>query len=94
LWNAAHLIRLLRMGIEFLKDGELQVEREDASQLLGIKRGEWSLEKINAEAERLFASAEQSYLNSTLPAKIDSKAVNDLSIAVIQTAMKELNKER
>jgi predicted nucleotidyltransferase len=92
--NAAHLIRLLRMGIEFLKDGELQVEREDASQLLGIKRGEWSLEKINAEAERLFASAEQSYLNSTLPAKIDSKAVNDLSIAVIQTAMKELNKER
>lgn len=87
--NAAHLIRLLRMGIEFLKDGELQVEREDASQLLEIKRGEWSLEKITAEADRLFASAEQSYLNSTLPVKVDSEAINKLSVAVIQTALTE-----
>jgi predicted nucleotidyltransferase len=28
--NAAHLIRLLRMGIEFLRDGELNVQRHDA----------------------------------------------------------------
>lgn len=44
--NAAHLIRLLRMGIEFLKDGCLYVERHDAQELLAIKRGEWSLDKF------------------------------------------------
>src|ERR1043165_9239253 len=39
--NAAHLIRLLRMGIEFLVEGELHVARADAENLLEIKRGEW-----------------------------------------------------
>jgi predicted nucleotidyltransferase len=92
--NAAHLIRLLRMGIEFMKDGELQVEREDASQLLEIKRGEWSLDKINVEAERLFASAEYAYLNSTLPAGVDGKKINELSVAIIQMAMKDFDKEK
>lgn len=40
--NAAHLIRLLRMGIEFLQSGELLVDRSghDAGELLAIKRGE------------------------------------------------------
>ena len=38
--NAAHLIRLLRMGIEFLETGELQVFRtSDAGELKRIKRG-------------------------------------------------------
>lgn len=34
--NAAHLIRLLRMGIEFLTEGTLHVERADATELLDI----------------------------------------------------------
>jgi len=87
--NAAHLIRLLRMGIEFLKDGELQVEREDASQLLEIKRGEWALDKVVSEADRLFASAEQAYLSSSLPSGVDSKAINHLSTTIIQMALEE-----
>ena len=48
--NAAHLIRLLRMGTEFLIDGQLYVLRHDASQLLEIKRGEWTLDQVMAEA--------------------------------------------
>jgi len=39
--NAAHLIRLLRMGIEFLTEGTLHVERVDAPELLDIKHGAW-----------------------------------------------------
>jgi hypothetical protein len=90
--NAAHLVRLLRMGIEFLKDGELHVLREDASQLLEIKRGEWTLEKVVAEADRLFATAEQSYLNSTLPSGVDNDKINKLSIKIIESAMEEFGK--
>jgi uncharacterized protein len=90
--NAAHLVRLLRMGIEFLKDGELQVEREDASQLLEIKRGEWSIKKVNKEAERLFKVAEQAYLNSALPKEIDTEKINALTIHVIDIAMEEFGR--
>jgi predicted nucleotidyltransferase len=52
--NAAHLIRLLRMGIEFLRDGELIVQRHDATELLAIKHGEWTLDRVKSEANRLF----------------------------------------
>jgi predicted nucleotidyltransferase len=65
--NAAHLIRLLRMGVEFLRDAQLNVYREDAPQLLEIKRGSWTLEKVKNEAERLFRLAEHVRNKSPLP---------------------------
>lgn len=89
--NAAHLIRLLRMGIEFLSTGELYVTRYDAPQLLAIKRGEWTLERIKKEAERLFASAEQAFIGSLLPSFPDKNQINQLCVNVIQTAWNERN---
>lgn len=83
--NAAHLIRLLRMGIEFLVDGVLYVERHDAQQLLQIKRGEWSLDQIKEEADRLFISAEQTYIQSKLPSGPDKDAINKLCVQIILT---------
>lgn len=83
--NGSHLIRLLRMGIEFLTEGRLYVKRHDAPQLLAIKRGEWSLEKVQAEAERLFESAEQAYINSKLPDRPDKEVVNELCVEVVRT---------
>lgn len=85
--NAAHLVRLLRMGIEFLNDGVLYVERHDAQQLLEIKRGEWTLEQVKTEAARLFASAEQAYLKSSLPPTPDRERVNALCVKIVQTAL-------
>jgi len=86
---ASHLIRLLRMGIEFLKDGQLYVMREDAKQLLEIKRGEWTLEQVKAEAEREFQVVEQAYLASTLTAGPDMEAVGRLAVDVVSLAMRE-----
>jgi hypothetical protein len=77
--NAAHLIRLLRMGIEFLDTGHLQVYRtSDAEELMRIKRGEWSLEEVKAEAERLFAQVEPARARSPLPSGPDSTTANRL----------------
>lgn len=89
--NAAHLIRLLRMGIEFLRDGELIVDRGgyDAQDLLAIKHGEWSLERIKVEADRLFKRAEDVADRSTLPLRPDPEAVNRLAVEVVQTALGE-----
>jgi len=81
--NAAHLIRLLRMGIEFLADGRLYIERRDAQQLLEIKRGEWSLEQVKTEADRLFASVEMAYINSKLPVQPDMEKINKLCVGVV-----------
>lgn len=83
--NAAHLIRLLRTGIEFLRDGELNVDRGgyDATELLAIKHGEWSLERIKAEADRLFKRAEAVYDASTLPPRPDREKVNRLCVELV-----------
>ena len=61
---AAHLIRLLKMGIEFMVEGELHVLRHDAPMLVAIKRGEWTLDQVKAEANRLFALADEAYVRS------------------------------
>lgn len=82
--NAGHLIRLLRMGIEFLTEGRLYVERSDAPMLVSIKRGEWTLEKVQAEADRLFAAAEQAYINSPLPAEPKRDEAEKLLIQIIR----------
>ena len=87
--NAAHLIRLLRMGIEFLKDGTLYVERMDAQELLEIKHGEWALEKVKQESDRLFSVAQEAYLRSTLPIEADREAIDWLCADVVRTAWQE-----
>lgn len=84
--NAAHCIRILRMGIEFLKDGNLQVERFDNNELLEIKYGEWSLERVKAEADRLFKVAEEVYLISALPAEGDREAASQLCVEIVNEA--------
>lgn len=86
--NAAHLIRLLKMCIEFLKDGELYVFRgkKDAQQLLSIKRGEWTLEHVQSEADRLFKVAEQMYTESTLPKRPDRDKISALCRNIIEQA--------
>jgi predicted nucleotidyltransferase len=81
--NAAHCIRLLKMGMEFLIEGNLNVFREDASWLLEIKRGLWSLEDVKAEAKRLFALTDEAYIRSTLPSEPDYNKVNDLVKSVL-----------
>jgi len=81
--NAAHLIRLLRMGIEFLTEGTLYVERADAPELLDIKRGAWPLEKVKAEAERLFQLSQEAYVRSSLPAEPDRERAERLCVEMI-----------
>jgi len=81
--NAAHLIRLLRMGIEFLTEGTMYVERADGPELLSIKRGEWPLEKVKAEAERLFQLAQEAYVRSALPPEPDRDRAEKLCVKMI-----------
>jgi hypothetical protein len=89
--NAAHLIRLLRMGIEFLRDGEMRVDRGglDATELLEIKHGEWTLEQVQAEAKRLFAAAEDAHDRSRLPLRPDRERVEELCLHIVGATLEE-----
>lgn len=65
--NAAHMIRLLEMGIEFLNTGKLNVRRENSEKLLDIKHGKYSIDEIKEEAKKLLAHAERADSISLLP---------------------------
>jgi hypothetical protein len=79
--NAAHLIRLLRMGAEFLETGTLNVYRTtDADELKVIKRGGWSLDQVKTEAERLFSGIEAARQRSPLKPVPDHLAAHALLI--------------
>lgn len=82
--NAAHLVRLLRMGIEFLATGELLVERPDASEIVGIKRGEWTLEAIEKEADNLFFEIQRALMLSTLPDRPDRDKISNLCRQIVE----------
>ena len=80
--NAAHLIRLLRMGIEFLETGVLQVYRTtDADELKAIKRGGWTLEQVKGTAEGLFSRIEDARARSPLKPAPDQAAADSLLMA-------------
>ena len=85
--NAAHLIRLLRMCVEFMQEGELHVMRPDAAELLEVKRGEWPLVRIKQESEHLFAAAREARDRSTLPAEPDRERAEALLISIVRDAL-------
>jgi len=82
--NAAHLIRLLMMGIEFLHEGRLNVARyDDADILLDIKRGKWSLDEIKDTANIMFNLALMAKNNSKLPDSSNESKAEELVMAII-----------
>lgn len=75
--NAAHLIRLLHIGYEYLTTGRMNVRRSwDVPMLLEIKRGEWPLDAVKAHADEWFQKVYDA--ESVLPDAIDMDRVNAL----------------
>jgi len=82
--NAAHMIRLLHMGAEYLETGEMKVRRTwDRELILRIKRGEWTLNQVNGYAEHCFGLCRSALAKSPLPEAIDSEAVDSLLVQQI-----------
>jgi hypothetical protein len=63
--------------------------RGDAAELLAIKHGEWTLERIKGEAEHLFRRAEDVYERSALPARPDPVRVNLVCRTMVEIALSE-----
>lgn len=82
--NAAHLIRLLRMCREFMETGELTVFRPDADELLEIKRGEWPLEKVKAQADLAFEECRRARDASSLRDEPDRQGAEALLVNLLR----------
>lgn len=84
--HGAHAIRLLRMGVEFLRSGEFYVDRTgiDAGELKEIKRGLWPLERVQATSERLFAEAEDALRSSKLSERPDREGAEALLVGILE----------
>lgn len=82
--NASHLIRLLKMGIEYLRDGEPKVWRtDDREELISIKRGEWELDRVKEYARKLFDELEKAHQVSKLPATNQAEKIDELLYTVM-----------
>lgn len=89
---AAHSIRLLRMAQEFLRDGIPQVYREnDREELLEIKEGKWTLQKIQEVYTQEMLHVEQAFRTSTLPDKDTKHDVNKLLFEVMEMIFSQRN---
>ncbi len=85
--HAAHLIRLLRMGIEILITGEVIVNREragDSPQLRAIRNCEYSYDTVKGIADELFSQIEEVYPQSVLPKYIDRSRINQICVELVE----------
>ncbi len=85
--SASHVVRLLRMGIEYFQTGELIVERPDAAELLEIKRGGWLLKRVEFEVGILFRALETAYVMSKLPERPNLEKINALCVKVVKESL-------
>lgn len=81
--HASHLIRLLRMGIEILRDGKVIVKRPDREELLHIKNGGWSYDKLMECAKESQSKLDELYKSTILPKSVDYARVNSLYHKII-----------
>lgn len=88
--HASHLVRLMRMGYEITKDGKVLVNREgiDADELLAVKNGAWSFEKVMEFKDEMEGKLDAEYnrqkklisdgLPTPLPREVNKESLNSL----------------
>jgi hypothetical protein len=85
---AMMLVRLAKMGEEILSGKGVIVKRPDAEELLEIRNGNWSFEKVEEFATGMDKKMDELYKISTLPHSPDESKVNQLCVSILE---KELN---
>lgn len=96
--HGAHLVRLLRMGREILTTGQVNVWRGgpngDAGELLSIRRGEWSYDKLveyseaeNAALTEIYKAKQYTIPNAPARNKIDALCIRLIESALTDTVL-------
>jgi uncharacterized protein len=80
--HGMHLVRLFRMCVEILRDGKLNVKRLDADELLEIRSGSWSYDKLMQYANDQNLILYELYKVSKIPNEPDRVKINDWLIDI------------
>ncbi len=83
-----HLVRLIRMCREILTTGKVIVKRPDREELLAIRNGEWSYDRMVDWADAEDKELDKLYKTSTaLPNVPDRKYLDNLHISLIEKSL-------
>lgn len=85
--HAMHLVRLLRMCREVLTTGVLRVRRPDAAELLDVRAGAWTYEKLVAWAEGEDRALGELAESSPLPHGPDRKRLDALCVELVEASL-------
>ena len=77
------------MGVELIRDGKVIVRRPDREELLDIRNGKVSYEKLVEMAEKLRGELNEALPNSPLPEEPNTKAAHALLIKLVKEKLKE-----
>ncbi len=87
-----HLVRLLRMAREILTTGKVIVKRHDREELLAIRNGAWSYEKIIEWAENEDKELDEIYKTcNILPHSPDVNKLDKLCIDIVSKFHMDFN---
>lgn len=89
--HGAHLVRLIRMAREILETGTVNVRRDDAEEILAIRNGSWSFEKIVQFSEDEDESLASVMKQSKLPATPNIKKIHQVVCDMVIDFNKDLN---
>jgi predicted nucleotidyltransferase len=92
--HAAHLLRLYRMGIEILCEGEVRVRRPDAAWLRAVLGGRYSYDELMALVADLRRELAEAAAASTLPAEPDVAGVEALVVDLQRRALGDARFDR
>jgi uncharacterized protein len=86
--HSYHLIRLMKMCREILTTGKVIVKRPDREELLEIRNGQWSYEKIVEFAENEDKALQEIYNTCTILPKIpNQKLIDNLCIQLVEKSL-------
>lgn len=89
--HAYHLVRLMRMAQEILTTGQVIVKRPDREELLAIRNGAWSYEKLMEWAMEKDKEIELVYQASTIiPNKPNNNELDKLCQKLVQSSMESI----
>jgi predicted nucleotidyltransferase len=85
--HAQHLVRMMRMGVEILRDGVVRVRRDDADELRAVRAGAWSYEQLIERAEALAADVRSAAAASRLPEAPDTQRLAALCRQIVESVL-------
>lgn len=80
--NMLHCVRLLDTAIDIFEKGELLVRRENAKDLIAIRRGEVDLDRILKESEEKIILLDELVEKSDLPDSVDTYTTSNMLMEI------------